>query len=390
MNILIAPDSFKGSLTAPEAADAIGQGVLAVLPGAEIVSLPLGDGGEGTAEALVRATRGRLLTRSVTGPLGEPVEASFGLLGDDVTAVVETAAASGLSLVPAEKRNPLLTTSYGTGELIRAALDEGCTRLLVGLGGSATNDGGAGLAQALGARLLTAEGKEIRRGGAALAQLERIDISGLDPRVGKVRVLAACDVKNPLSGPEGASAVYGPQKGANPEMVEQLDLALGHYAEVIRRDLGQEVADYPGAGAAGGIGAGLVAFLKAELHSGIALVLDLLGFEEYLESADLVLTGEGRIDPQTGFGKAVFGVGAVAMRRRVPVIAFTGAVAEEPENLAGYGVEATVPIVSGPMSETEAMGRGAELLQKAVESTLRLLLLGGKLTDWAPAPREQP
>ncbi|MGB9859376.1 MAG: glycerate kinase, partial [Moorellaceae bacterium] len=270
--IVIAPDSFKESLDAPQVAAAIAAGIKRVLPEVETVEVPLADGGEGLTTTLVAATGGRLMTATVTGPLGEPVTAKWGILGDGRTAVIEMAQASGLPLVPKEKRNPLYTTTYGTGELIRQALEEGCRRLIVGIGGSATNDGGAGMAQALGVKLLDQSGQDIPWGGIGLERLARIEMQDLDPRVKEAEILVACDVDNPLCGPRGASAVYGPQKGATPEMVRRLDAALAHLADIIARDLGLQVRDLPGAGAAGGLGAGLVAFLGATLRRGIELV----------------------------------------------------------------------------------------------------------------------
>lgn len=379
MNIIVAPDSFKGSLTAAQAADAIVQGVRDVLPEAEIVAIPLADGGEGTVDALVSATRGRILRQKVTGPLGDPLEATFGILGDDVTGVVEMAAAAGLSLVPPEKRTPLHATTYGVGELILAALEAGCTRLIVGLGGSATSDGGAGMAQALGVRLLDTDGAELSRGAKPLISLERIDLSQRDPRLDQATIYAASDVTNPLCGPQGAAAIYGPQKGATPEMVQTLDRALARLAEVIERDLKLEVRNLAGAGAAGGLGAGLVAFCGAELRSGPNLVLELLRFEEYLEAADLVFTGEGKLDRQIEFGKAISGVALLAEKYHVPVIAFTGSLEEEPEKLAHRGIAAVVPIAPGPIAEEEAMARASELLQAAAERTMRMLVLGRRL-----------
>jgi len=381
MNVIVAPDSFKGSLTALEAADAIVQGVRDVLPDAEIVSIPLADGGEGTVEALVRATEGKIAKAKVTGPMGEPVEAQFGLLGDDVTGVVEMAQAAGLFLVPPDKRNPLQATTYGVGQLMLAALDAGCTQLIVGLGGSATNDGGAGMAQALGVRLLGPEGREVGRGGAALKDLERIDISGLDPRIPRTTIYAASDVINPLCGPNGASAVYGPQKGASEEMVATLDKALWHYGGIISEQLQLEVRDLPGAGAAGGLGAGLVALAGAKIRSGPSLVLELLRFEEYLEAADLVLTGEGKIDRQIEFGKAISGVALLAEKHGVPVIALTGWLTEEDHKLAERGVAAVLPIAPGPIAEQEAMERAGELLQAGAERAMRLIVLGRQLGD---------
>jgi len=384
VNILVAPDSFKGSLTAVEAADAISQGIREVMPEAEIASLPLADGGEGTVEALVTATRGRIVERRVTGPMGEAVEARLGLLGDDFTGVVESAQACGLPLVPPERRNPLSATSRGVGELMLAALDAGCTKLIVGLGGVATNDGGAGMAQALGARLLGVNGSELRSGAQHLMSLERIDASGLDPRLASTTVIAASDVTNPLCGPEGASAVYGPQKGAGPQMVEILDRALGHYADLIARDLEVEVRHLPGAGAAGGLGAGLVAFCNAEIRSGAHVVMEMFAFDELLGAADVVFTGEGKLDSQIEFGKALRAVALLAEKHSVPVVAFTGSLQVEPRKLAGHGITSAVPILPGPMEEGEAMTRAGELLQLAVERTVRLLAvgqgLGGKWT----------
>lgn len=362
-----------------EAAEAIVQGIRAVLPQTEVVRLPLADGGEGTVQALVDATRGRFVRRRVLGPLREPVEATFGVLGDDVTAAIEMAAASGLTLVPPEKRNPMVTTTFGTGQLILAALDEGCRKIIIGIGDSATNDGGAGMAQAMGAGLLDDDNRQIGPGGAELERLAKIDVAGLDPRLAEAEVLVASDVSNPLCGPEGASRVYGPQKGASPEMVEALDKALGHYASIIERDLGKSVADVPGAGAAGGLGAGLLAFLDAKTRRGVSVVLEATGFEQYMEAADLVLTAEGRIDQQTIYGKVLSGVGGVCKRKGVPVVAFGGTVALEPEELHSIGIQAAVPIASGPMPESEAMARAGELLQQACERVMHILVLGTDL-----------
>jgi len=381
MNVIVAPDSFKGSLTALEAADAIVQGVRDVFPDAEIVAIPLADGGEGTVEALVRATEGKILKATVTGPMGDPTEAHFGLLGDDVTGVVEMAQAAGLHLVAPEKRNPLLATTYGVGELMRAALDAGCRRLIVGLGGSATSDGGAGMAQAIGVRLLGPGGTELKRGAAALMSLEKIDMSARDPRIERTTISAASDVRNPLCGSEGAAAVYGPQKGASGQMGGMLDKALGNLAAAIERDLRVEVRDLPGGGAAGGLGAGLVAFAGAEIRSGPSLVLQLLRFEEFLESADLVLTGEGKLDRQIEFGKAISGVALLAEKHEVPIVAFTGSLEEDEDKLAERGIRAVVPIALGPMKEEESVARASELLQAAAERAMRLLALGRSLGE---------
>ncbi len=299
MHIVIAPQSLKGSLTAYEAGQAIASGVRAILPEAEIDIIPIADGGEGTVQALVDATNGTLLHQTVTGPLGEPVTAFFGLLGDGTTAVIEMASCAGLPLVPPAKRNPRITTTYGVGELIKAALDRGCRHFIIGIGGSATNDGGAGMAQALGTQLQTEAGQEIERGGAALATLTHISLAHLAPRIQEATVDVACDVNNPLCGPLGASAVYGPQKGATPQMVAELDAALAHYAEIIERELGIAVKDVPGAGAAGGLGAGLLTFLHARLRPGAQIVLEATQLAQHLQTADLVITAEGQIDALT-------------------------------------------------------------------------------------------
>ena len=393
MNIIIAPDSFKGSLSAVAVADAIEQGIRAVAPDAELVRVPLADGGEGTAQALVDATGGRMVQQRVFGPLREPVDAYFGILGDDTTGVVEMAVASGLALVPPERRDPRVTTTYGTGQLIAAAMDQGCRKVIVAVGGSATNDGGAGMAQALGASLTDESGTQIGPGAEGLARLAKVDVSHLDARVQQTEFYVATDVSNPLCGPEGAAAVYGPQKGATPEMIPELDAALAHYARILLRDLKQDVADRPGAGAAGGLGAGLMAFLGAQPRMGIAVVLEAVDFESYLEAADLVITGEGKIDSQTAYGKTLTGVGRLARRHGVPVVALAGAVHEEPERLAEVGISAAVSITPGPMSETEAMARASLLVQDAAERVMRLILTGREVGEgrWKlPASKREP
>ncbi|BDG59165.1 glycerate kinase [Caldinitratiruptor microaerophilus] len=392
MRVVIAPDSFKGSLSAIAAAEAMAAGVRRVFPEAETVLTPLADGGEGTVDAILAATGGERIRVTVTGPLGDPVDAFFGIVGGGRTAVIEMAAASGLTLVPPERRDPRRTTTRGTGELIRAALDRGCREIVLGIGGSATNDGGAGMAQALGARLLDRAGREIGPGGAELARLERIDVSGLDPRLRDVRIRVACDVDNPLTGPRGASAVYGPQKGATPEMIAELDAALGRWGEILARDLGREVSGVPGAGAAGGLGAGLLAVAGARLERGIDLVMDTVGFERRLEDAWLVLTGEGRTDAQTLHGKVPLGVARAAVRRGVPVVVISGSLGPGAEALLDRGVSALLSIVPGPIPEAEAMARAAEFVTEATARALRLVRLGADLTSraahpWRPAPR---
>lgn len=377
--IVIAPDSFKGSLDAPEVAVAMAEGVKRVFPDAEVTLLPMADGGEGIVDALVAATGGERQNVRVTGPLGEPVEAFYGMLGDGRTAVVEMAAASGLPLVPRGRRNPLATTTRGTGELLRAAANGGARRVIVGIGGSATNDAGAGMAAALGIKLLDGVGREIPPGGEGLLALETVDVSGLDPAWRDIEVVVACDVNNPLYGSEGAAAVYGPQKGATPEMVELLDRGLRQFARVVEKDLGKAVAHLPGAGAAGGLGAGLIAFLGAALRSGFDLVAEAAGLDRALAGADLVLTGEGAIDGQTARGKVPAGVARFAARHGVPVIALGGGIGGDAEAVFAAGVHAVAAAVNRPMSLEEAMERAAELVRDATANAMRLVAVGMRL-----------
>ncbi|MBL7165499.1 MAG: glycerate kinase [Dehalococcoidales bacterium] len=375
MKIVVAPQSFKGSLPAREVADAIVRGIRRVLADAEVVVLPMADGGEGTVDALVYATGGRTMQAEVTGPLGDRVLAIWGILGDGVTAVVEMAAASGLKLVPQDRLDPLAATTYGTGELVRAVLDSDCHRLIIGIGGSATNDGGAGMAQALGAKLTNREGRELPPGGAALASLRQIDVSGLDSRLTECQVTVACDVTNPLCGKEGASWVYGPQKGATEEMCRQLDDALASYASVIKKDLGIGIKDMPGAGAAGGLGAGLVAFLGARLVPGIEIVSDAVGLVEHLKGASLVLTGEGRLDTQTTFGKTVSGVAKQAKVLGIPVVVIAGELHGDLKELYQHGINAALSIAPGPITREESEADAARLISDAAERALRLVLI---------------
>lgn len=374
MRIVAAPDSFKGSLSASKAAESMERGIKRVLPAAGVVRVPLSDGGEGLVDSLVGSTGGSILQKVVTGPLGRPVEAFWGLLGDNRTAVIEMAAASGLPLVPEEERNPLITTTYGTGELIKAALDAGCPRLIIGIGGSATNDGGAGMAQALGVGLRDSRGRELPFGGGSLSRLAKIDTSGLEPRLKGVEILVASDVDNPLTGPRGASRIYGPQKGAAPEMVEELDKALKHYSLVIEQYLGLEVDGRPGSGAAGGLGAGLMAFLGGRLKPGIELVMEAVGFAGHLKGCDLVLTGEGKIDAQSAFGKVPVGVAREAKKRGLPVVALAGSVerSREMERVYREGVTACFSIVKGPMTLKEAMAQADLLVEEAAAEVMRL------------------
>lgn len=375
MKIVVAPDSFKESLSAMEVAQAIEKGFRAVFPDAQIEKIPMADGGEGTVQSLVDATGGKIITKEVTGPLGEKVTAFFGVLGDGKTAVIEMAAASGLHLVPVEKRNPLLTTTRGTGELILAALDEGVDHLIIGIGGSATNDGGSGMAQALGARLLDKDRNEIAPGGGSLDKLANIDISELDARLQNVKIEVACDVDNPLIGQDGASHVFGPQKGATPEMVEQLDQNLAHYATILARDLGKDVAHIPGAGAAGGLGAGLLAFLDAELKSGIDIVIAATDLEEKIKDADLVITGEGKIDSQTIHGKTPIGVAKTAKKFNIPVIAICGSIADDADVVHDHGIDVLFSSLMRITTLEEALESGASNVEKTARNIAALYKL---------------
>ena len=379
MKIVIAPDSFKESLSALEAASAIEAGFREIFPDAIYVKVPVADGGEGTVEAMIAATDGRLVQLQATGPLGRPVEAFYGLTGDESTAVIEMAAASGLELVALAERDPLVATSRGTGELIRAALDAGARRFILGVGGSATNDGGAGMLQALDVGLLDAQGEQLAPGGAALARLASIDVSRLDPRVKDCVFEVACDVSNPLVGPTGASAIFGPQKGATPEMVRRLDANLRHYAGVIARDLGQDVAEVPGAGAGGGIAAAMLVFLKGRLRPGSEIVADAVGLDETVRDADLVVTGEGRIDSQTVNGKTPIGVARVAGRHGKPVIAIGGCLANDASAVHAHGIAATFSTVMKAETVAEVLAGAQFNLQSAARNIAAAIRLGMEL-----------
>lgn len=373
MKVVVAPDSFKGNMTSREVADHIENGIRHVFKDAKVIKIPMADGGEGTVEAMVSATNGKIIYHEVMGPLGERVKGFYGILGDGETAVIEIAAASGLPLIPQNKLNPAITTTYGTGELIKYALDMGIKKLIVGLGGSGTNDGGAGIAQALGAKLKDKDGKEIAPGGINLKYLSDIDIMGLDKRLKEVDVLVACDVSNPLCGPEGASFVYGPQKGATPEMVIELDNALKNYKKVIKRDLGIDLSGVAGAGAAGGAGGGLVAFLGAKLRPGIQLVCDTIGFSDILQDADLLITGEGKVDEQTVNGKTPVGVASYAKKKGIPVIAVAGMLGSGYETLHDFGIDALFDINPRPMTLEESIAESARNLELTVEEIMRVL-----------------
>jgi len=376
VKVVIAPQGFKGSLDATTVSQAIEQGVKRALPQAVTVLKPMADGGEGTVRALISASGGEIVTTRVTGPLGDKVAAEWGIFPDRSSAVIEMAAASGITLVPSASLNPMLAATYGTGELIWAALERGCRKIIVGLGGSATNDGGAGMAQAIGVRLLDKDGRDLSPGGAVLIRLHHIDISGIDARIAGSEIIAATDVTNPLCGEQGSSAVYGPQKGATPETVKLLDAALEHYADVIKRDLGIDVKNVPGAGAAGGLGAGLLAFTGARIVSGVEMVIEASGLVDELRDADLVFTGEGRLDGQSAYGKVPVGVARRAKKLGVPVIAITGSIGKGYESIYGLGVDSVQVIAPGPLSLDESMANAEPLIVDSAERAMRLFLAG--------------
>ncbi|MBV9281039.1 MAG: glycerate kinase [Chloroflexi bacterium] len=379
MKIVIAPQAFKGSLEAPEVAEAIGRGITQVWPRSELVILPVADGGEGTVRAMVQASGGRVVTTRVLGPLGQPVNAAWGILGDGEAAVIEMAAASGLPLLRRSERDPLRATTYGTGELIRHALDQGVRKLIIGIGGSATNDGGAGMAEALGARFLDESGRDLPRGGGALGRLDRIDTSSLDPRLQDVEVQVACDVNNPLTGPSGASHVYGPQKGADTAMARELDANLERYAEILKRDLARDVRDLPGAGAAGGLGAGLLAFTRAQLCPGVDIVFEAIKLDQHLRDAQLVFTGEGRMDSQDIYGKAPMEVAKRAHRLGIPSVAIVGSTGRDYRVVFDHGLDAVIGTVNRPMSLDRAIAETGRLIAEAAMRACRLIAAGMKV-----------
>ncbi len=374
--ILVAPDSFKGTLSAAEAAMAMGRGVRRALPRASVTLRPVSDGGEGFIDALIPFMGGTPLRTEVRGPLpGQKVRARWALVGKGTTAVIEMASAAGLMLVPPGKRDPRVTTTFGVGELIRNALERNVDSILIGIGGSGTNDGGTGMGAALGVRFLDSSGAALPPGGAALAGLARIDIKGLDPRLAHTTVTVACDVTNPLTGSDGASRIFGPQKGGDPAAVAALDSALHRYAEVLRTDLGLDVETIPGSGAAGGLGAGLIAFCNARLSSGIDVVLDVTGFDEALASSDLVLTGEGRIDAQTRSGKALSGILRRARARHIPVAAVAGSVeGAEGEYVGGEGFIALAALEDGSGPPGAPMKNASRVLEEKTRAMVLTLI----------------
>lgn len=372
MKILIAPDSFKDCLSAKEVASALSRGIQKVLPDATCILLPMADGGEGTVESLVDATGGKRIQLKVLDPLMRETESFYGITGDGESAVIEMAAASGIELLKMEERDPWITSTFGTGQLIKDALDRGVRKILLGIGGSATNDGGAGMAQALGVKFSGKYGPISVQGGGALSEVEQIHMEGLDPRLAAMEIAVACDVSNPLSGPRGASAVYGPQKGADGAMVQKLDQNLVHFAGLIWEQLGKEISEIPGAGAAGGLGAGLMAFLDARLMKGFDMIAGAVGLEEKIGEADLVITGEGKMDAQTRFGKTPFGVAQMAMRHGKPVIGVAGTLDEDASALYEEGFNVLMPIQEKPGDLETSLRDGKQLLERCGERMARL------------------
>ena len=372
MKILIAPDSFKGSATSRKAAEAIGRGVHIVFPDADLVEIPVADGGEGTVEALTDSMHGEIISKRVKGPLGEFVDAEYGMLPEEV-AVIEMASASGLPLVPDNKRNPLITSTYGTGQLILDALGRGSKEIILGIGGSATNDGGTGMARALGYRFLDSSGNELAEGGGSLINLAEIDDSKVDSSIFKTKFFIACDVTNPLTGLEGASHIYGAQKGASPGDIKILDGALGKLAAVISNKYGRSNENIPGSGAAGGLGYGLMEFCGGELKSGIEIVLDLIKFDNYLDGVDLVISGEGRIDGQSVYGKVPVGIAGRAKKKNIPVLVVVGDIGPKVEAVYDHGIDAVMSSVNKAMSLEEAMSRSYELLIDSSSRAMRMI-----------------
>ena len=370
---VVAPDSFKESMTAKEVCDAMEKGIKKADSAAEVIKVPMADGGEGTVDSLVDATNGQRVIVEVTGPLGNKISAYYGILGNGTTAVIEMAKASGLEIVEKKKRNPMITTTFGTGELIRHALDHNVKEIIIGLGGSSTNDGGSGMAQALGAKLLDQNNHQISFGGGNLDKLDKIDISNLDSRLQDVKIILASDVTNPLIGKDGASRVFGPQKGATPEMVEKLENNLQHYAKIIKRDLNKDVASVSGAGAAGGLGAGLMAFTTCKMRQGVDIAIEVTKLEEKVKSADYVFTGEGGTDFQTKFGKTPYGVAKLGKKYHKPVISLAGYLGEGIDSLYSEGFTAIFGIIPGACDLSTALKNGPSNVARTTENIVRLL-----------------
>lgn len=375
MRIVIAPGSFKECLTATQVAAAIFKGIKRADPEAGITRIPVADGGEGTVEALITATGGKIIHTPSVDALNRPIQSFFGILGDGKTAVIEMAAASGIELLAPEVRNPLITSTFGTGLLIKSAMEAGLTQIILGIGGSATNDGGAGMAQALGFELLDENGNPIGPGGGSLGELQTINYSNVHPLLKNVKITVACDVRNPLLGLSGATCIYGPQKGATPEMLELLETNMTHFARILEQEFGHDVSVITGAGAAGGLGAGLIAFCRAEMVSGFELISKMTNLEEHISEASMVITAEGKIDSQTAFGKTVSGVSGLAKKYQVPVIALAGMVSGDLTKLYEQGLTSVFAIGNAPMSLEESKARAEELLAGTAERIIRLVMI---------------
>ncbi|MCF6462830.1 glycerate kinase [Clostridium sp. Cult1] len=374
MKILIAPDSFKENLSAKEVAQAIERGIKKVDENIQTSIVPMADGGEGTVESLVEATDGQIINVKVKDPLMRDIDSYYGVLGDRKTAVIEMAAASGLALLEKDERNPMDTTSFGTGQLIKYAIEEGYKNIIIGIGGSATNDGGAGMLMALGAKILDANGEDIGLGAKGLGKLKSIDLSNFHEDIKDCNFVVACDVDNPLVGKRGASYVFGPQKGADEHMVKILDANLENFGKVVEDTLGISLLQYPGAGAAGGMGAALLAFLDAELERGIDIVIEATQLERKIMDSNLVITGEGKIDGQTQFGKTPYGIATLAKKYNKPVIAIAGGIGEDASVLYEKGIDSIFSIVNKPMTLEEAMVHGESLLEDTAERIIRALI----------------
>lgn len=375
MKFLFASDSFKGTLSSERIIELLTQAAKDVFPECEVLGVPIADGGEGTVEALISATKGNKQIVQVHGPLMELTESYYGIIHED-TAVIEMAAASGLPMIPKSRRNPLNTTTYGTGELIREALDAGYRKIFIAIGGSATNDGGMGAMSALGIRFLDEDGSRLQGTGAELSKVVDIDVSELHPGVMQSEITVMCDVNNPLTGPEGATYTFGKQKGATPEILDEIEEGMKHYARIIRDQFGVDANEIPGAGAAGGLGAALCIFLQAKMVSGIETVLDLIDFKSLLDDVDIVITGEGRIDWQSAYGKVPSGVGKRCKEKGVPVIAIVGGIGEGVEKIYDFGVESIISTINGAMKIEEALERADELYISAAERLFRIIKVG--------------
>lgn len=379
MNIIIAPDSFKGSLRASEVADSIEKGIKNVSKKIKTIKIPIADGGEGTVEALITAMKGAIYYKKVTGPLGEKIKASYGIIKSEKTGIIEMASASGLTLVPISKRNPLFTTTYGTGELIKQVIIDGCNKIIIGIGGSATNDGGMGMLQALGVEFLDLNGNKLGFGGKELIKIHSINLNNMFSPLKDIEFIVASDVTNPICGKKGASYVFGHQKGATPEIVKQLDDGLKNYALKIKKFLKKDITKTPGAGAAGGLGGGLVAFLNAKIKSGINIIIEKTKFEEKLSNANLVITGEGNTDSQTLFGKVPAGIAKIAKKHNVPVICLSGGLGDDLKKLYNIGITAFFSIINHPMDLQSAIKNSKKLIESSTENIVRLFMQGKSL-----------